>query len=313
MVFDEGVRIDPTTTPAEVEESHVSHVDPTPLPRLVAADPDNPRSGSGIRLEDKSQNIYTVFNTDILGLHTWVEFVRSRDAMPAGISVFECEQRPGFAAIALPNRRQLAWDFATHSDMHQFNVYSNTMASRGFELTLFNAYRVASRGGIIGRFCKGDDGVDRALGIDLPDVHAALERVEKLARRLVYLAGYPTPEGRRFAAFSTSPSLYPQRSAYELTFNALKAFASRAQVDGFLPISLTAYPVGESSRFAIILEKVAGRATEMSFGLTEEALADEFDRRIKRGFAPIVLCGFTHASSVYYNIGWIQGRLPKGL
>ena len=123
----------------------------------------------------------------------------------------------------------------------------------------------------------------------------------------------PTPEGRRFAAFSTSPSLYPQRSAYELTFDALKAFASRAQVDGFLPISLTAYPVGESSRFSIILEKVAGRATEMSFGLTEEALADEFDRRIKRGFSPIVLCGFTHASSVYYNIGWIQGRLPKGL
>ena len=141
--------------PPRSSESHVSHVDPTPLPRLVAADPDNPRSGSGIRLEDKSQNIYTVFDTDILGLHTWVEFVRSRDAMPAGISVFECEQRPAFAAIALPNRRQLAWDFATHSDMHQFNVYSNTMASRGFELTLFNAYRVASRSGIIGHFCKG--------------------------------------------------------------------------------------------------------------------------------------------------------------
>ncbi len=313
MVFDEGVRIDPTPKAAEVEESPPSHVDPTPLPRLVAADPDNPRSGSGIRLEDKAQNIYTIFNTDILGLHTWVEFVRSRDAMPAGVSVFECGQRPAFAAIALPNRRQLAWDFATHSDMHQFNVYSNTMATRGFELSLFNAYRVGSRGGIIGRFCKGDDGVNRALGIDLADVRATLERVEKSSRRLIYLAGYPTPEGRRFAAFSTSPSLYPQRSAYELTLDALKAFASRAQADGYLPISLTASPVGETSCFSIILEKAAGRASEMSFGLTEDALASEFDRRMKRGFSPIVLCGFTQAGSVLYNVGWIQGRLPKGL
>ena len=77
--------------------------------------------------------------------------------MPAGISVFECEQRPAFAAIALPNRKQVAWEFTTHSDMYQFNIYSNTMASRGFKLSLFDAYRVASRSGIISHFRKTDD------------------------------------------------------------------------------------------------------------------------------------------------------------
>jgi hypothetical protein len=51
----------------------------------------------------------------------------------------------------------------------------------------------------------------------------------------------------------------------------------------------------------------------MSFGLTQEKLANEFDRRMKRGFSPIVFCGFSHANSVLYNVGWIKGRLPKGL
>ena len=152
-----------------------------------------------------------------------------------------------------------------------------------------------SRSGIISHFRKTDDTIHQALGIDLPAVHTTLEKIEKSAYRLIYLAGYPTPEGRRFAVFSSSPSLYPQRYAYELTFDALKVFATRAKADGYLPISLTASPVGETSCFSIILEKVPDRGCEMSFGLTKR-LANEFDRRTKRGFSPIVLCGFNHAT-----------------
>ena len=96
------------------------------------------------------------------------------------------------------------------------------MALRGFKLSLFSAYQIASRSGIISHFRKTEDTIHHALGIDLPAIHATLETIEKSAYRLIYLAGYPTPEGRRFAVVSTSPSLYPQRYAYELTFDALK-------------------------------------------------------------------------------------------
>ena len=313
MVFDNPVRIDPQTTPpAATDDASEVHVDPTPLPRLVAADLDNPRSGPGIRLEDKKYNKYIIYDTDILGFRTWVEFVRSRDAIPAGVSVFECEQRPVFAAIALPNRKGLVWDFTTHSDMYQFNIHSNIMESRGFKLALFDAYRVASRSGIIGHFRKTDDAIDQALGLDIPAVHAILEKIEKSGHRLIHLVGYTTPEGRRYTVLSSRSSSRPQRHAYELTLDALKVFASRAQADGYLPISLTASPVGETTYFSIILEKAADRACEMTFGLTQEALASEFERRIKRGFSPIVLCGFAQANSVSYNAGWIQGRPPKG-
>jgi serine/threonine protein kinase len=314
MIFDNRVRIDPPSTPSEASAiSSGSHVDPTPLPRMSAADIDTPKSGSGIRLDDKKQNTYAIYETDSLGLHSWIEFVRSRDAIPASVSVYECGPRPAFAAVALPNRRQVAWEFATHSEMYQFNNYSNTMASRGLKLSFYSAYHVASRSGIISHFRKTDDTFPWALDIDLAAVHTTLERIEKSAYRLIYLAGYPTPLGRRFAVFSTSPSLYPQRYAYELTFDALKVFATRAKPDGYLPISLTASPFGESSRFSIILEKVADCGCELSLGLTQETLANEFDRRTKRGFSPMVFCGFTHANSVLYNVGWIQGRLPKGL
>lgn len=144
-------------------------------------------------------------------------------------------------------------------------------------------------------------------------MHTTLERIEKSAYRLSFLAGYPTPEGRRFAVFSTSPLRYPQRYAYDLTFDALKVFATRAKADGYVPISLTASPVGGTSRFSVILEKVADRGCDLSFGLTPDTLANELDRQMKRGLSPIVLCGFTHLDSVLYNVGWIQGRLPKGL
>jgi serine/threonine protein kinase len=314
MIFDERVRIDPPSTRSDgITESPSAYVDPTPLPRLVAAEQGTPRSGSGIRLEDRKRNIYTIYETDIAGLHTWVEFVRSRDAMPVGVSVFVSGQRHVFAAIALPNRRQVAWDFTTHSDASQLSIYSSKMELRGFKLSLYNAYRLGSRSGIIAHFRKTDDTIDHALGIELPAIHTTLEMIEKSAYRLIYLAGYPTPAGRRFAVVSTSPLLYPQRYAYELTFEALKSFASHAIDDGYVPILLSASQVGETSFFSIILEEMADRGCEMSYGLTQEALANEFDRRMKRGFSPIVFCGFSHANSVLYNVGWIKGSLPKGL
>jgi hypothetical protein len=314
MVFDENVRIDPPSTPpAAVAKSSIVQVDSTPLPRKGAADLDTPPSGIGIRLENRKQKTFAICETDISGLHTWVEFVRSRDAMPAGVSVFESGQRPTFSAIALPNRRQVAWEFTTHSDQYQFNVYSNTMAARGFQLAHFSAYRVANRSGIISHFRKTADAINQAIDIDLAAVHTTLARIEKSSHRLIHLAGYSTPAGRRFAVLSSSPSVYPQRSAYELTFDALKTFASHAIADGYVPISLTASPIGESSSFSIILENVPDRGCEMSFGLTNDTLTNEFDRRMKRGFSPIVLCGFTQANAVLYNLGWIKGRLPKGL
>jgi serine/threonine protein kinase len=314
MVFDEARRIDPAPAPpAAIADEPESYVDPTPLPRLGPADFDNPRSGPGIRLEDKKQNIYTIHDTDILGLISWVEFVRSRDAIPSGISVYDGGQGPAFAAIALPNRRGVAWDFTTHSEEYQFNIHSNTMATRGFQLSLFDAYRVASRSGIIGHFRRTDETIDQSLGIDLPSVRERLEKIEKSSHRLIHLAGYPTPAGRRFAVLSSRSSLRPQRHAYELSLDALKAFAARAQADGYMPISLTASPVGDSSCFAIIFEKVADRGCELTFGLTEESYVSEFERRIRRGFSPIVFCGFNHADSILFNVGWIQGRPPKGL
>ena len=163
--------------------------------------------------------------------------------------------------------------------MYQFNIHSNTMASRGFKLSLYSPFRVGSRSGIIGHFRKTDDTVDQAVGIDLAAVHTTLERISKSAYRLTYLAGYPTAEGRRFAVFSSSPSLYPQRYAYELTFDALKVFASRSKAEGYVPISLTASAGGGSPCFSIILEKATDRGCELSFGLTQETLATDFDRR----------------------------------
>ena len=177
----------------------------------------------------------------------------------------------------------------------------------------FSAYHVAGRRGIISHFRKTDDIIHESVGLELPAVHSTLEKIEKSAYRLIYLAGYPTKDGRRFAVISSSPLLYPQRYAYELTFDALKVFATCAKADGYLPISLTASPVGETTSFSIILEQVPDRGCELSFGLTQDALASEFDRRTRRGFSPIVFCGFNHADSVLFNVGWIQGRLPKGL
>jgi hypothetical protein len=314
IVVDEQVRFAlkqaPSATSADVSSVHL---DPTPLPRKTAPDADTPRGGSGIRIDNKRQNVYIIYETDIAGLHSWMEFVRSRNCLPASISAYECGQRPAFAAIALRNRKEVAWDFTTHSEMYQFNIYSSTMHSRGFQLSLFSAYQVASRRGIISHFRKRDDMIHQTVGLDLTDARTTLDKIEKSVFRLIHFAAYPTAEGRRFAVLSSSPSVYPQRYAYEITFDALKVFASRAKADGYVPISLTASPSADATLFSIILEKVPDRACELSLGIMQETLAGEVERRIKRGFSPTVLCGFNQGDAVLYNIGWIHGHLPKGL
>ena len=314
MVFDEARRFEPPPLPQPASNSDASsvYVDPTPLPRVSATDLLSPRTGAGLRLDDQKRKIHVLQGSDILGFRSWIEYVRSRDAIPAGLSVLEGDGGPAFAALALPNRSGAAWDLAIHPDIRAFDVYHASMTLRGFALSLFAAYHVAPRSGIIGQFRQTDDVIDHALGLDLPAVPAALARIEKSAHRLIHLAAYPTPEGRRFAILSSRTSPRPQLHAYELTFDALRTFATRALLDGYVPLSLTACPAGWEPRFSIILEKVADRVCEMAFGLTQDELVSEFERRSRRGFSPIVLGGFDHEDAVLYNVGWIQGRLPKG-
>lgn len=314
MVFDLK-RNEKTPPPlAILDDRSESRVDPTPLPRLThPLDAINPDSRSGLRLEDKRKNVHLICDADAVGFRRWAEFVRASEAIPTSVSVFDGGQRPAFAAIALPNRGQIVWDVMLHADIDQYQIYAKTMESRGRKLSHFSGYQIASRHGILCQFRNTADTIDHTINIDHKALVPALEKIEKALHRVIYLAGYSTASGRRFAVVSSRTSIRPQRLAYELTLDALRAFTSRAQDEGYSPISLTSSSHGETSCFSIILEKVPDRVVEMSFGLTQNELESEFHRRITRGFLPIVFCGFNHEKSVLYHMGWLQGRLPKGI
>ena len=143
-----------------------------------------------------------------------------------------------------------------------------------------------------------------ATGLDHEALRARLAELERFSRRVVCLAGYPTEEGCRFAVAWDRDDGRPCRAEFDLPPETLRAFLKRWRADGHLPVALTSYPSGESTRFAAVLRKDPGRSWEGLLDLTAEDLRDELASRAGRGTLPALLCGYGQDGAVRYAATW---------
>ena len=124
------------------------------------------------------------------------------------------------------------------------------------------------------------------------------------------LFGYPTGEGDRFAVTWGRDDGRPHRREIDLAAGRLRTFLGNGRADGFLPVSLTAYPSGESTRFGAVLRHEPGRTWEARFDLTAEILRDELARPAGR-LLPSLLCGYRQDGATRYIATWAKARAGR--
>ncbi len=132
-----------------------------------------------------------------------------------------------------------------------------------------------------------------------------------MPRKVVHLAGYPNHAGVRFVVAWSRDDGKPRRRQFDLPAAAMRAFLEESRNDGYLPVALTAYPVGDATRFAAVVRPAPGRAWEDSFDLTAEALREELARRGGRGPLPSLMCGYRQGGAVLYAATWAKGPASR--
>jgi serine/threonine protein kinase len=290
-------------------------VEPTPIPRHSSTPRPAPEGsddeGSGFRSLDPTGRVYTIHGADAIGFRRWIDLVRSEDAIPTCLSAFDDNGRPSFAAVAAPNRGRAFWEVMLHPDAIESAKYAKRMESQGATLSLLAGYAAGPRVGVVTLYRHAGENAGAESGLGAAVLRARITELERIPRRLVGLSGYPTEEGTRFAVAWDRDDNRPRRWEIDLTPATLRAFLERGRADEYIPIALTSYPAGGSTRFAAILRRAAGRAWEARFDLSTEALRDELDRRSGRGLLPSLLCGYRVEGAVYYAATWVKERAGR--
>ena len=175
---------------------------PTPIPRHSSTPRPAPagvdEEGSGFRGFDPSAGLFTIHGADAIGFRRWIDLVRSEGAIPSGISAFDGGGRPQFAAVAAPGRGG-PWEVLIHADSIELAKYAQRKESQGAILTLFAGYEAGPRLGAVTLYRLADDDAGAATGLDHEAVRDRLAELDRINRRVVCLAGYPTDDGCRFA------------------------------------------------------------------------------------------------------------------
>ncbi len=247
MVFDDERAhrsADRHRPPWYAESSSVLHVDPTPLPRLVGRGPRDSAERLGHPLRRQEAKHLHNLRDRYLGLHAWVEFLRSRDAMPGRrqrIRVRATSRRLPRSPCRIAGK----W----HGNSRLIPISTNSMSIRirwqsaVSSSRSISAYRDRrSRAGSSATFARPTIPSAMSSTSISPPSTRRWRGSKSRAHRLTQLGGISHPGGAAICSILVRVrQFYPQRSAYELTFDALKTFASHAIADGYLPISLDGF------------------------------------------------------------------------
>jgi hypothetical protein len=179
------------------------------------------------------------------------------------------------------------------------------------KLALFAGYAAGPRLGSVTLYRHADDAHGGEIDLTSESLRARLVDLDCVPRKVVHLAGYPTEEGVRFAVAWARGDGKPRRRQFDLAAAPLRVFLEQSRYDGYLPVALTAYPVGDSTRFAAVVRHAPGRAWEARFDLTAEALRDELARREGRGLLPSLVCGYLEDGAVFYAATWAKAPASR--
>ncbi len=316
-VFDDGKPTPAARAPRSSRRrmTRPSAVEPTPIPRLSRTPRPEPAGvddeGSGFRSVDPAGRVFTIHGADAIGFRRWIDLVRGEGAVPTCISAFDGGGRPHFAAVAAPGRDEGWWDVRLHPDAIELAKYAKREESQGSKLALLAGYAAGPRLGSVTLYRHADESSGADMGLALDALRTRLADLDLMPCKVVHLAGYPTEEGVRFAVAWARGDGKPRRREFDLAATPMRAFLENSRADGYLPVALTAYPAGESARFAAIVRHAPDRAWEALFDLTAEDLRDELARREGRGPLPSLLCGYREAGEVLYAATWAKAAASR--
>ncbi len=132
-------------------------------------------------------------------------------------------------------------------------------------------------------------------------------------QRPAQINGYPTGNGCGFAVLWEKDDGTPYRVEHNLTAAEYQKLLQKAKIEGYRPISVSAYPHNGQLFFTTVLlrddPKLEWHASPQ--GLTHAEFNSENDQMMKDSYKPVILSGYFHNNESRYLAVWLRGDPPK--
>ncbi|WP_349607241.1 TIR domain-containing protein [Cupriavidus sp. DF5525] len=141
-------------------------------------------------------------------------------------------------------------------------------------------------------------------GLTSEELQHELDTLAGQGYRLVDLSGYAVGGQERYAAIWQKGSGPPREARHGLTANRYQQEFDRLVAQGYRPVHVSGYAVGDQVRFAAIWEKDAGVAWVARHDLTPGQFQRQFERLTTDGYRLVDVSGYVREGQDRYAAIW---------
>ncbi len=139
-------------------------------------------------------------------------------------------------------------------------------------------------------------------GLNASEYQAEFTKWTSQGYRLVQVSGYNQDGKAMYAAiFEKIVNSPPWQARHGLTTGQYQVEFDKMNQQGYRPVQVSGYAVGNTAYYAAIFEKkVSGIAWKARHGLTASQFQTEFDKSVSEGYRLVDLCAYNVGSQDYY-------------
>ncbi|MBU8900566.1 serine hydrolase [Corallococcus sp. M34] len=146
----------------------------------------------------------------------------------------------------------------------------------------------------------------------LTDAQYQAELQSRVAQgyRLSYVSGYEAGGSACYAVIWEKSGDLAWRAFLGLSADTYQAIITEQQAQGYRPVVLNGYTVGDATYFAVIFHLDSGAAWVARHDLSAAEYQSEFNTRVEQGYRLVHVSGYTSGGAERYAVIWEQTRGP---
>jgi serine/threonine protein kinase/CubicO group peptidase (beta-lactamase class C family) len=252
---------------------------------------------------EKRDRFPVLIGADPAEYRAWLDRMRAAGYRPTFVNSHDTPHGPRFLAIAVANPEKTPWE-ARLDPTPQAYVKTFDELKRLHELIAVSGHSLAGTTGLASLWIAGQHEWYSSRG----DLSTYRERLAQTASRgwvPTFVSGHASGDSYMLATIQVKDDAISALSREDLDIEQFQAALDDARREGDRPVSASAYPVGRSIRFALILARdPRPRAWEERHGVSAAELNRELTRRAPQGWRPDVISGYWQDGASRYLAVW---------
>ena len=237
----------------------------------------------------------------------WVTRTRKEGLRVTHVSGYTVNGTTRFAAIAIDNRRNLAWQARHHLSADEYQQELNNCRGQGYQLVSVTGYPRQSVTNYAAVWVKGADARpwEARHGMTSEQFQAAFTQLGKQGFRPIHVTGYPVGKSHQLAAIWVKDGFRNWAAYHDLTAEQYDQEVKLQAKNGLRPLSVAGYPSGTGTLFAVVFagDNLSG-TWQARHNLTADQYQQKFGKWTAQGYAPAVVSGYPMQGQARYAAVW---------